>query len=71
MGHVRLTSYQIHKVLPPATIYPCASLKVRKGHKKVNSELVCNFDVENIPIQLNDTGVATHCLPIQALTIPL
>ncbi len=37
--------------------WPWASLKVRKGHTKINIELIRDFDVENTTIKLQlDTG---------------
>ncbi len=47
-----LQSYSVHKAA-----WPWASLKVLKGHIKVNVELVRDFDVENIHVKLQyDTG---------------
>ncbi len=47
-----LQSYCVHKAA-----WSWASLKVQKGHTKVNVELVRHFDVEKIPIKLqHDTG---------------
>ncbi len=47
-----LQSYSIHK-----SAWPWARLKVRKGHTKVNVELVRDFYVENIDVKLqHDTG---------------
>ncbi len=46
-----LQSYRFHKAA-----WPWASLKVQKGHTKINIELIHDFDVENtIKLQL-DTG---------------
>ncbi len=42
-----LQSYSIHKAA-----WPWASLKVQKGHTKINVKLVRDVDVENIPIKL-------------------
>ncbi len=75
-----LRAYHVHK-----TTRPWASLKVHKGHTKVNVQLVRDFDVENIPINLQHNkaiyeqllrsqGSGYHlppiCLPAQATTIP-
>ncbi len=46
-----LQSYRYHKAA-----WPWASLKVQKGHTKVNVELVWDFYVENIHVKLHDTG---------------
>ncbi len=47
-----LQSYHVHKAA-----WPWASLKVQKGHTKVNVELVQTFYVENIHVKLqHDTG---------------
>ncbi len=47
-----LQSYRVHKAA-----WPWASLKVQKGHTKVNVKLVRDFYVENIHIKLqHDTG---------------
>ncbi len=47
-----LWSYRVHK-----TAWPWTSLKVQKGHTKVNFKLIWDFDVANIPIKLeHDTG---------------
>ncbi len=42
-----LQSYRFHKV-----VWPWASLKVQKGHTKINIQLICDFDVENTTINL-------------------
>ncbi len=42
-----LRSYCVHKAT-----WPCTSLKVPKGHTKVNIKLIWYVDVENIPIKL-------------------
>ncbi len=46
-----LQSYRVHK-----TARSWASLKVQKGHTKVNVELVWDFYVENIHVKLHDIG---------------
>ncbi len=47
-----LQSYRIHKA-----VWPWASLKVQKGHTKINIKLIQDFDVENTTIKLQlDTG---------------
>ncbi len=68
------------------TTWPWTSLKVHEGHTKVNVKLVQDFDVENIPINLQhhkaiyeelscSQGSGHYppsvCLPAQAMTIPL
>ncbi len=73
-----LRTYHVHK-----TTLLCASLKVHKGHTKVNVKLVQDFDVENILINLqryiyeqllHSQGYGcrpSHIhLPAQATTIP-
>ncbi len=40
-------------VIDKAT-WPWVSLRVQKGHTKVNITLLVDFDVENIPIKLSD-----------------
>ncbi len=42
-----LRTYRVHK-----TTWPWASLKVHKGHMKVNVKFICDFDVDNITINL-------------------
>ncbi len=42
-----LSSYRFHKVG-----WPWTSLKIQKGHIKVNIKFVWDFDVEDIPIKL-------------------
>ncbi len=42
-----LRSQRVHKAT-----WPWASLKIHKGHTKVNVKLFRDFDVENIPINL-------------------
>ncbi len=76
-----LRTYHVHE-----TTLPWASLKIHKGHTKVNVKLVQYFDVKNIPINLqhvkaiyeqllHSQGSRCHPLPIrlqaQATTIPL
>ncbi len=47
-----LQSYRFHKAA-----WPWASLKVQKGHTKINIELIRDLDVENTTIKLQlDTG---------------
>ncbi len=47
-----LQSYRFHKAA-----WSWASLKVQKGHTKINIKLISNFDVENTTIKLQlDTG---------------
>ncbi len=47
-----LQSYRFHKAA-----WPWATLKVQKGHTKINIELIRDFDVENTTIKLQlDTG---------------
>ncbi len=46
-----LQSYRVHKAA-----WPWASLKVQKGHTKVNVEFIQDFYVENIHVKLHDTG---------------
>ncbi len=42
-----LVSYGIHKVT-----WPCTTLKIQKGHTKINVKLLCDFGVENNPVRL-------------------
>ncbi len=42
-----MRTYHVHK-----TTLPWVSLKIHKGHTKVNVKLVQDFDIENIPINL-------------------
>ncbi len=42
-----LRTYHVHK-----TIWPWASLKIHKGHTKVNVKLIRDFDVDHITINL-------------------
>ncbi len=76
-----LQSYRVHE-----EAWPWASLKIQKGHTKVNVELVRDFYIENICVKLqHDTGnlwrvivftkfqkpPAARCPPpAQATTIP-
>ncbi len=50
-----LQSYRVHKAA-----WPWASLKVQKGHTKVNVELVRAFDVENIHVKLQHDTVTIY-----------
>ncbi len=76
-----LRSYWVHRA-----VWQWASLKVQKGHTKVNIKLIRGFDVENIVLTLKYDTIyeellhsqgSTRCHPpialqhAQAITIPL
>ncbi len=56
-----MRSYHVYK-----TTLQLASLKIHKGHTKVNVKFVQDFDVENIPINLqHDKAICEQLLHSQ------